>query len=220
MNQTSAIVLSALLLSGVALVSIIAHTIAIGLQTRWKIRADADLAQSRFDFEKRLAYVRVRLEKAAADWRRKADAAELFLTDFYAAELFLNEVRERPNGATRTFTDYRAVKTAIDRRQDLVLELKMRRLQAHALFGTAGGVVYELLLQIIEDVRYASHVLSEAAYTDRELSAETRNDLEATIWTAPKDGNDLIGTRLGSLMQQAEELFSKSLGTPSPEGDP
>lgn len=219
MNQTSAIVFTALLLSAVALISIVASAVAAGLQTRWKVRADLELEKSRFDFEKRLAYIRVRLEKAAADWRRRAEAAELALTDFYAADSFLREVREKPTGATRTFTDYRAVKTAIDRRQDFFLELKMRRLQAHALFGAAGGLVYGLLLQIIEDVRHASHVLSEAAYTDREMSPEARSELEETIWAAPKSSNDMIATRLSSVIQQAEDLFGAALGAPAPEND-
>lgn len=220
MNQTSAIVFAAVLLAAVALLSIVASCVALVLQARWKLKSDLDLEQARFDFEKRLAYVRARLDKAAADWRRRADAAEVALTDFYETDAFLREVRERPAGATRTFTDYRAIKTAIDRKQDFFLELKMRRLQAHALFGASGAVIYELLLQIIEDVRYASHVLAEAAYTDREMSAETRAQLESTIWAAPKDNNDPIAARLLSVLQQAEDLFAPALGTPAQESEP
>jgi len=220
LDQPSAILYTALLLSVVAFLSIVASMGALGLQLRMKVKADLAREEARFNFEKRLAYVRTRLEKASNDWRHRAEFAEKSLLDFYEAELLLGQVRERPSPMLRTFTEYRNVKLAIDSKQEFCKQLKLSRLTARALFGAPGSAAYESLLQIIADVRDASHVLAETAYAERELTPNLRGELESIIWATDNKSPDPTGERIIQTVNQAEDLFWPALGSPVTESGP
>lgn len=220
MDHVSAIFLTALLLSLVALASIVVSIVASGHQLRMQSRAAMDLEHARFDFEKRLAYVRGRVAKAAEDWRRRAEFAERALTDFYQAELMLHAARARPLYAgAPTFSDYKAARSFLDSRQDFYNEFRRRRLTARALFGETLSSVFDAMIELIEEVRYASGRLAEAAYVDRELELHERASLEAIIWVTD-EATDEVSERLAAVIRQAEDLLWPSLGAPVAESEP
>lgn len=220
MQLPVAILGASLALSVSALVSCIVCALTILWQTRVKIASDARLRENMFLFDKRLAYVRIRTERAAEQWRRKADFAEASLSSCFEFEALLDQVRERPANATRSYSDYRLPKTALDQRHDFLAQLRMRRHVAHAWFGDEGAEVYAELLELADAIQRASNHLAESALLNRDLDVQDRLDHEAIIWTAGEEAPDALRENLALTLDKAERTFGPALRPPFQENAP
>lgn len=217
--QPSELIFSAsVLLSVASLVGNLIMSGALLRQTRLKQVNDAKRDADNFGFERRLAYLRVRLDRAAEEWRRKADFAEVTLSSFYTVEAMLIDVREKQAGATRTFSDYRQAKVLIDQQQTFVSDLRLRKHTAKALFGDDGASAYQTVLDLIGEVKSASKSLAEAAYANSPLEPSIRAGYEAVIWSSPS--GDSFATRTSAALQRAHQVFAEALLPPYREGAP
>ena len=209
------IVLSAsILLALAAIFSSIACAITILVQTRMKIAAEAKMREEMFSFDKRLAYTKVRLERVAGSWRRRADFAELTLMNFFEFEAIVDEVREKPRDARRSFSDYRMAKAAIGRKQEFISRLRTQKNLAYALFGDEGGKLYEEVLSIVLEIEQASQHLSEAVFLDCALEGNKLSEYEAVIWSRTIEAGDPIKAKMKKILIRAEEVFSPTLQPP------
>lgn len=220
MQLPVAILTASLALSVSALVSCVVCALTLLRQTRIKLANDAKLRESIFLFDKRLAYLKVRTERAAEQWRRKADFAEASLASIFEFEALLDQIRERPVNLTRSYSDYRIPKSALEQRSDFMSGLRMRRHAARAWFGEDGGDVYTELLGLAEDIQKASHFLAEAALLHRDLDAQSRLEHESIIWTPAGDVQDPVKGRLSLTLDKAESVFGPALRPPFQESAP
>ena len=220
MQPPLALLGASLALSAAALACCITCALTILWQTRVRIIAEAKLHENMFVFDKRLAYVRARTERAAEQWRRKADFAETSLANCFEFEALLDQVRERPANATRSYSDYRVPKSTLDGHHEFLSRLRMRRHLARAWFGEEGADVYAGLIGLADDVQRSSHHLAEAALLGRELDPQDRQDHEATIWYPVGEAPDAMKGRLASILQRAEDVFGPALRPPFKESAP
>jgi hypothetical protein len=220
MQLPVAVLGASLALSVAALVSCLVCAVTVLLQARLRLSGEAKLREDMFLFDKRLAYLRVRMERAAEQWRHKADFAEVSLSSFFEFEAILNGIRQRPANATRTFSDYRIPKAGLDARREFLSGLRMRRHVARAWFGDEGGDVYSAVLEIADDVEKSSHLLAEAALLNRDLDTPNRQAHEAVIWAPSDETQDPIQGRLMLALSRAEAVFGPALRPPFQEGAP
>lgn len=201
-------------LSAILLVLILSSSLL--KQVKMQTEAAKDLDVARFDFEKRLALIRVKLERDAQHWKHKADFAEHSLSNFHEIEMLLASVRQKKPGAARTFSDYKVAKQSLVDNNTMIQTARMRQHSAFALFGSDGASCYARLIGVVEDVRYASGILAESEILDQKLSIEKRDQCEKRIWAAP-DGTDEIALRMTQVIDEAYKVFGTALNSPFEE---
>ena len=86
---------------------------------RERVKADHDLAERRFTFERELAERKFKLDRGLADWKRRTDLAEEVLSDFYKARSIFGQARSpfafAGEGKTRPRSGARANATRVFR---------------------------------------------------------------------------------------------------------
>ena len=189
-------------------------------EVRLRNEAEKELSISKFDFEKQLALVRVRLERNAQQSRNKADFAEKTLAAFYEVKTLLDDVRQKKENFLRTYSNYRSVKQKIDERFQLEQFLKSHCHGAFALFGEEAALCYSNFIDLLENVRSASNHLAEAEILDQTISSEQRDEYEKLIWQ-PAGEPDAVAVRIKEIMNVAYRVFGAAINTPfveNPDG--
>ena len=206
----SVAILTCLIVAVTAILIVVIASSSLLRQVRAQVEATKDLELARFDFEKRLAFVRARMERCASIWKHKAEFAERSLSSFYEVDLLLESVRRRQPASSRSFSLYRQAKQSLDQSQELLQELTVKRHTAYALFGPDGAMAYEQVIQLLLDVRAASYALAESEVIDKDVSGDQRAALEAKIWSNP-GGDDPIAEKMATILGDAQHIFGAAL---------
>lgn len=171
-----------------------------------RLKADADLAEKKF-----------RYERALADWKRKTDLAEEVLAGFYKARALFQSARHplsrghegasrKPeDGETPEQTSRRNAVFAplerLNKEVDFLTELTSLRYRFSALFGAEGDKPFSEIIATYNAVQRATYALLDDGLS-RSEQREMR--LEDVIWGVGED--DKTAKTLDDAVRTVEEL--------------